>query len=168
MNAQRGFTLIELVVVIIVLGILAVTAAPKFIDLQKDARQATLQGAKGTLQGANALIYSKAAINSDLDKNCAAATKPDGCDDIDVSGSATKVTPVYGSVAADADQIQAAAELSGDEWDLDDSTTSGTVYITPDGVAVVTGADKSKACQLEYVPATSSVSAKYTLEDGGC
>ncbi|TVP15752.1 prepilin-type N-terminal cleavage/methylation domain-containing protein [Shewanella sp. KCT] len=62
MNKQKGFTLIELVVVIIILGILAVTAAPKFINLQSDARQSTIAGMKAAIQGANALIYSKAVI----------------------------------------------------------------------------------------------------------
>ncbi|MEI6895912.1 MAG: prepilin-type N-terminal cleavage/methylation domain-containing protein, partial [Psychromonas sp.] len=62
MKNQKGFTLIELVVVIIILGILAVTAAPKFINLQSDARLSTLQGLKGAIQGANSLVYSKAAI----------------------------------------------------------------------------------------------------------
>jgi MSHA pilin protein MshA len=63
MQKQNGFTLIELVVVIIILGILAVTAAPKFINLQGDARASTLQGMKAALQGANSLVYSKAAIS---------------------------------------------------------------------------------------------------------
>ncbi|MGL5667316.1 MAG: type II secretion system protein, partial [Shewanella sp.] len=62
MKRQQGFTLIELVVVIIILGILAVTAAPKFINLQGDARVSALNGLKASIQGANTLVYSKAAL----------------------------------------------------------------------------------------------------------
>ena len=62
MQKQQGFTLIELVIVIIILGILAVTAAPKFINLQGDARVSALNGLKAAIQGANTLVYSKAAI----------------------------------------------------------------------------------------------------------
>lgn len=66
MNKQKGFTLIELIIVIVILGILAVTAAPRFIDLQSDAKASTLQGVKGALQGASQLVYAKAAINGQL------------------------------------------------------------------------------------------------------
>jgi MSHA pilin protein MshA len=62
MKRQNGFTLIELVVVIVILGILAVTAAPRFLNLQGDAREASLQGLKGAMQGAAGIIYGKAAI----------------------------------------------------------------------------------------------------------
>lgn len=62
MKRQGGFTLIELVVVIVILGILAVTAAPKFLNLQSDARASSLQGLKGAMSGASGIVYGKAAI----------------------------------------------------------------------------------------------------------
>lgn len=62
MKKQAGFTLIELVIVIIILGILAVTAAPKFLNLQDDARTSTLKGVAGSLNSAGAMVYSKSVL----------------------------------------------------------------------------------------------------------
>ncbi|EOV0104959.1 TPA: type II secretion system protein [Vibrio vulnificus] len=62
MKKQGGFTLIELVVVIVILGILAVTAAPRFLNLQNDAREASLEGLRGAVAGAMGISYGRAAI----------------------------------------------------------------------------------------------------------
>ena len=60
---SSGFTLIELIVVIVILGILAVSAAPRFINLQSDARAATLKALMGAVKSANSMILGKAVIH---------------------------------------------------------------------------------------------------------
>ena len=56
---QRGFTLIELVVVIVILGILAATALPRFVNLQTEARISSVNGFSGGLRAAVAVVQSK-------------------------------------------------------------------------------------------------------------
>lgn len=58
LNRQHGFTLIELVMVIVILGILAATALPKFVNLTGDAQAAALNGAAGAASSAMAINYS--------------------------------------------------------------------------------------------------------------
>lgn len=59
---QTGFTLIELVAVVVLLGILAVAALPRFINLQGDARAGVLQGVAGSMRSATTQVYAKALM----------------------------------------------------------------------------------------------------------
>lgn len=72
-RSAKGFTLIELIIVIIVLGILAVIAIPKYIDLSTSAQAAATSGVAGALSSASAVNYAArkvAAANGVAVANC--------------------------------------------------------------------------------------------------
>ena len=122
MKKQGGFTLIELVVVIVILGILAVTAAPRFLNLQDDARNASLEGLKGAMAGATGIVYGRAAINGVEGNNPGA-----------VSGGAAgqDITTVFGYPQASEDGIgRAVVGLTGtdSDWDVVSSGTNSISY----------------------------------------
>lgn len=70
---QAGFTLIELIVVIVILGIMAATALPKFVDVSSDARTAKMQAAAGAIKSVAAMEYAKSAATGTATYPTAAA-----------------------------------------------------------------------------------------------
>lgn len=106
MKKQAGFTLIELVIVIIILGILAVTAAPKFLNLQDDARTSTLKGVEGSLNSAGAMVYSKAVI---------AGKDTTASDTLDI-GNGVDVGIAFGYPKATKDDLEKVLQLSTNDW----------------------------------------------------
>lgn len=162
-NKQKGFTLIELIIVIVILGILAVTAAPRFIDLSTDAREKTLEGVKAALQGASQLVYAKAAIAGQ--QGAATATT--------ALNSTVNVATVYGypSAAAINSAADDAARLALVSSFLDLSSADfivTSISATEFKILFSSDATTDTACYVSYTSAANENSPPLTTTVLGC
>jgi MSHA pilin protein MshA len=122
-NRQQGFTLIEIIAVLILLGILAAVATPKFLDLRDDAKKRAADGAIAAAQSQLSMVYASGLLK--------------GFDDASWSGNYTSAQDVCDKVAYDApsgEQFNATCSGGADWYNstvditatYGDQTSSGT------------------------------------------
>lgn len=164
MKQQQGFTLVELIIVIVILGILAVTAAPRFIDIQTDARKETIQGVKAAIQGASQLVYAKAAIGGVQKADPGSVT-------IQNQTVATRFGYPSADTITSAATVQAFVDidLSGDLTIENASAADNKFRIRFTSIASDDTATPATGCYVEYVGATAiGETPTITVLDNAC
>ena len=150
MQKQQGFTLIELVVVIIILGILAVTAAPKFINLQSDARASTVSGLEAAIKGADTLINSKSLIAGNNTLAAATTTTVTVATGTTVLINYGHATAVWTGSLENALDINAADSGTTADWLYVEDSTDSSIYFYAQG-QVSPKATTPGTCYTQYV-----------------
>ena len=156
MKRSAGFTLIELIIVIVILGILAVTAAPKFMNMQGEARISTINGMKASVQSAANMVYSKAIIKG-IEKTASGTGVSVPLDS--VTNTTNVVTTNYGYPTANDTGIKVVVDFNSSDWTT--SSASSTYYFYPS-----TGG--STTCAVTYVAATSTATPTISTVTTGC
>jgi MSHA pilin protein MshA len=160
---QQGFTLIELIIVIVILGILAATASPKFLDFTSEAKVSTVQGLSASLKSASNIVYSKALVQGKASSASANTTNPT----VAVVYGYPKGTITDLKTILDIDVLAAdATNAVTANWEAREAT--GSIRIFPSGEYDAAASGDDKACYVEYTQATDTATATVSAETSEC